>query len=167
MTQPDSLARSLSREEVTQLQEWQFADGPLPEWVWEIGYVGPLLLTLDAAEAAVAVERERADFWTQEFDTAHVLLKGSMAQIDWLVGRVDSLQEVLLDALSGMEWALSDDTRVGFWSCDCEPTYEWDTNACIHEESCASLWEGHFEATVAQLKALRGAAGEECGDANG
>lgn len=108
---------------------------------------------LRAMEEGRDRERERADSHVIWLQTCDDTLRHVQAERDRLAARVAEQDTLLADARSGMEWALSDDTRLGFWACDCDPDYEYDTNAAIHGDNCASLWEGHFEATVERLRA--------------
>jgi hypothetical protein len=85
-------------------------------------------------------------------------VRAVVVERETLAGRVADWTGLLTDALSGMKWALD---KERFWECDCEPTHEYDTNATIHQDQCAVLLEGHFEATVDWIRmALTGAAGE-------
>ena len=83
-----------------------------------------------------------------EFDARETLDRALTAPADAREAereRVIDWRSLLTDAKFGMDQALS---KQHFWECDCEPTIEYDTNACIHQESCAVLLEGHFEATA-------------------
>lgn len=107
----------------------------------------------DAAEAHLDAARARAEMAERFERAANDRRLRAEADRDRERQRAEGLAAILSDAQSGMEWALG---KMRFWECDCDPGYESDTNAWIHGDDCASLWEGHFEATVEQLKAFGG-----------
>lgn len=52
------------------------------------------------------------------------------------------------DIIVGLEWTLNKQN----FDCDCEPHYEYDTNATTHSDDCALSMIDHIEATLDELR---------------
>lgn len=50
-----------------------------------------------------------------------------------------------------IDW-LMDHMEDAWFTCDCEPSYESDTNAYNHTDDCASSMQLHIDATLANLE---------------
>jgi hypothetical protein len=59
------------------------------------------------------------------------------------------------DVVTSLEWVL----EKGDFECDCEPHYEWDTNATIHRDNCATSMADHVEITLENIKAASQSSG--------
>lgn len=57
----------------------------------------------------------------------------------------------LEDVITALEWAMTK----GSFECDCEPTYESDTNAWNHKDSCSMWMEDHVEITLKSMRKFR------------
>jgi hypothetical protein len=56
------------------------------------------------------------------------------------------------DVITSLEWALEEGAD---FECNCEPHHEFDTNATIHRDNCATSMQDHLEITLENIKAAR------------
>lgn len=55
------------------------------------------------------------------------------------------------DVITALEWA----ANKGNFGCDCDPTYESDTNAWNHKDSCSIWMADHVEITLNNMRKFR------------
>lgn len=62
-------------------------------------------------------------------------------------------RQTVEDAIEGIEW-LMDKVDTSAFECNCDPSYESDTNAWNHTDSCASWREDGLDAIIGDLRRI-------------